>query len=128
MKKGNHRSQVGFRAFVFSWPEVGAVLSAIVVMLCGCSSAAYAQSQIVNAQLTTRQATRGLDAEIQSAAAQGGPAWVAYRVSTLRGPRHMCNSGSWTSTKVMLEPATELTMLVRVEDRRIDRLQAVTPV
>ena len=88
---------------------------------------ASAQSQIVNAQLSTRQATRDLDAEIQSVAAPGGAAWVAYRVSTVRGPQHMCNSNNWTSTKVMLELATELTILVRVENRAIERLQTVTP-
>ena len=81
----------------------------------------------MNAKLETRQTTRNLDADIQSVAAAGAPAWVAYRVSTLRGPQHMCNSNSWTSNKVMLEPATELTILVRVENRRIDRLQTVTP-
>jgi hypothetical protein len=85
-----------------------------------------AQSQFANAQLTSRQATRALDVEIQSVAAQGGPAWIAYRVATVRGPQHMCNS-SWNSTKVMLEPATELTILVRVENGRIERLEAVTP-
>jgi hypothetical protein len=91
------------------------------------SATAFAQSQIVNARIETRPATRGLDAEIQSVAAQGAPAWVAYRVSTLRGPQHMCNTNSWTSNKVMLEPASELTILVRVENGRMDRLQTVTP-
>jgi len=86
---------------------------------------AAAQSQIVNAQLTSRQATRGLDAEIQSAAARGGPLWIAYRVATVRGPRHICSSGD--RTKVMLEPATELTLLVRIENGRIERIQTATP-
>jgi HEAT repeat protein len=104
------------RASVSSWLLV--VVSAVHLST---------QSQIVNAQLTTRQATRELDAEIQSVAAPGGPAWVAYRVATVRGPQHMCNSNNWTSTKVMLEPATELTILVRVENRAIERLQTVTP-
>jgi hypothetical protein len=102
---------------------LGAVAVTVVVVWAG----ALAQSQIVNARLETRQATRGLEAEIQTVAAQGAPAWVGYRVPTVRGPQHMCNSNSWTSTKVMLEPATELTILVRVENRRIDRLQTVTP-
>ena len=102
---------------------IGAV-AVTTILWCG---GGLAQSQIVNARLETRQATRGLDAEIQSVAAQGAAAWVAYRVSTVRGPQHMCNSNSWTSTKVMLEPASELTILVRVDNRRIDRLQTVTP-
>jgi hypothetical protein len=106
-----------------SWRTLGAIAVALVA----CGTSTLAQSQIVNAKLETRQATRGIDAEIQSVAAQGGAAWVAYRVSTLRGPQHMCNSNSWTSNKVMLEPATELTILVRVENSRIDRLQTVTP-
>jgi HEAT repeats len=101
----------------------GAVAVSIVLWCVG----GLAQSQIVNARLETRQATRGLDAEIQSVAAPGAAAWVAYRVSTLRGPQHMCNSSSWTSTRVMLEPASELTILVRVDNRRIDRVQTVTP-
>jgi hypothetical protein len=102
-------------------------LGAIAFSLIACSATANAQSQIVNARLEVRQATRGLDAEIQSVAAQDGPAWVAYRVATVRGPQHMCNSNNWTSTKVMLEPASELTVLARVESRRIERLQTVTP-
>ncbi len=108
------------RAVVPSW----LVFCAIAVLL---TADASAQSQIVNAQLTSRQATRSLDAEIQSVAAQPGPAWIAYRVSTVPGPQHMCDSNSWTSTKVMLEPATELTVLVRVENGRLERLQTVTP-
>jgi HEAT repeat protein len=97
----------------------------IVFSLFACEAAALAQSQIVNAQLTTRQATRGLDAEIQAVASQGPAAWVAYHVTTLRGPQHMCHSNY--STKVLLEPATELTVLVRVENRRVERLQTATP-
>ena len=99
----------------------------VTCMLVVLGAGLHAQSQIVNAQLTTRPATRGLNAEIQAVADQGSAAWVAYRVATLRGPQHMCNSNSWTSTKVMLEPASELTILVRVENRRVDRLQTVTP-
>jgi HEAT repeat protein len=101
----------------FAWSTVGVVLAAGVT----------AQSQIVNAQLTSRQATRGLDAEIRSAAAPGGPVWIAYRVATVRGPRHMCNENNWKATRLMLEPATELTILIRVENGRIERLQPVTP-
>jgi len=88
-------------------------------------AAGATQSQIVNAQLSSRQAARGLDAEIQAAASQGGPSWIAYRVATVRGPQHMCSSG--IRTKVMLEPATELTLLVRIENGRIERLQTATP-
>ena len=106
-----------------AWPTLGAIALSLVA----CGATANAQSQIVNAKLDTRQATRGLDGEIQSVAAQGAAAWVAYRVATVRGPEHMCNSSNWTSTKVMLEPASELTILVRVENGRIERLQSVTP-
>jgi hypothetical protein len=102
---------------------LGAVAMTVLALCAG----ALAQTQIVNARLETRQATRGLDAEIQSVAAQGAAAWVAYRVATVRGPQHMCNSNSWTSTKVMLEPAAELTILVRVDNRRVERLQTATP-
>jgi HEAT repeats len=120
-------AQVDLRAFVSSWLRVGAVLTVLSGMPSMFLATGLAQSQIVNARMETRQAARGLDAEIQSVAAPGAPAWVAYRVSTLRGPQHMCNSNSWTSNKVMLEPASELTILVRVENGRIDRLQTVTP-
>ena len=117
---GNRQDRIGLRAFVPSWLSF---LAVSVFLTAGVS----AQSQIVNAQLTSRQATRGLDAEIQSVAAQGRPAWIAYRVSTVPGPQHMCNSNSWASTKVLLEPATELTVLVRVENGRLERLVTVTP-
>jgi hypothetical protein len=111
------------RGFVAS----SSTLGVLAVALATCGAAALAQSQIVNAKLETRQATRGLDAEIQSVAAQGNAAWVAYRVSTIRGPQRQCTSSASTSTKVMLEPASELTLLVRVDNRRIDRLQTATP-
>ena len=62
-----------FRVFVFSRLTLGLIALGVV----GCEGPALAQSQIVNAQLTTRQATRGLDAEIQSVAAAGGAGWVA---------------------------------------------------
>jgi hypothetical protein len=91
------------------------------------STPAFAQSQIVNARLESRQATQGLDGEIQAVTGRGAAAWIAYRTSTVPGPHHMCGSNSSTSTRVMLEPASELTMLVRVEDRRIVKLQTVTP-
>ena len=120
MQKGNGQNRIDRRVFVPWW----LLFWAIGMFL---NAGTSAQSQIVNAQLTSRRATRGLDAEIQSVAAQGGPAWIAYRVSTVRGPQHMCNSNNWTSTRVMLEPATELTVLVRVENGRIERIQAATP-
>lgn len=123
METGTEQNPINVHVSLFSW----LALSVFAVVAGSLSLTASAQSQIVNAQLTSRQATRGLDAEIQSVAAQGGPAWVAYRVSTVRGPQHMCNSNNWTSTKVWLEPATELTVLVRVENNRIERLQTVTP-
>ena len=113
----------GERRRVPSWRTLGAIAVALVAS----GASTLAQSQIVNAKLETRPGTRGLDAEIQSVAAPGAPAWIAYRVSTLRGPQHMCNTNSWTSNKVMLEPASELTILVRVENGRMDRLQTVTP-
>jgi len=99
----------------------------VATTLIASTTTVLAQSQIVNARIETRHATRGLDAEIQSVAAQGAAAWVAYRIPTVRGPQHMCASNSWTSAKVMLEPASELTILIRVEDRRLVRLQTVTP-
>jgi hypothetical protein len=114
----------GERRRVPSWLGL---LVMLPVALSALPAVALAQSQIVNARIETRPATRGIDAEIQSVASQGAAAWVAYRVSTIRGPQHMCNANSWTSNKVMLEPASELTVLVRIDNRRIDRLQTVTP-
>lgn len=100
---------------------------AVAIALTARPVAALDQSQIVNARIETRQATRGLASEIQSVADRGQDAWVAYRVQTIRGPRQMCGSNSWTASKLMLEPATALTILVRVENRRITRLQTATP-
>ena len=120
MQKGHKQNPNDLRVLVPSWLSFWA----IAVLL---TAGVHAQSQIVNAQLTSRETTRGIDAEIQAVAGQGGPAWLAYRVSTVRGPQHMCNSNNWSSTKVMLEPATELTVLVRLENGRIERLQTATP-
>jgi hypothetical protein len=97
----------------------------VLVALLGVT--AGAQTQIANARIETREATQGLDREIQMVADRGVAAWIAYRTPTVRGPQHMCSSRTFTSSRVMLEPATELTVLVRVEDRRVVKLQVVTP-
>jgi len=103
------------------------LISATVLGLAVLSATTDAQSQIMNAQVENRQATRGLAAEIQSVADRGSAAWIGYRTPTVGGPQHMCTSNSRTSPRVMLEPASELIILIRVDERRIVKLQTVTP-
>jgi HEAT repeat protein len=101
------------------------MLSATLIVAVLLTTTAFAQSQVVNAKIETRRVTRGLAAEIQAVADRGAAAWVGYRTPTLPGPQHMCESRR--TSRVMLEPATELTILIRVEDRRVIKLQTVTP-
>jgi hypothetical protein len=79
---------------------------------------------VINATVETRQSSSSIQADIAAAAARRNPVWVGYRVRTLAGPEYRCESGS--SGTVMLEPASELIVLARVTNGRVERLRTVT--
>jgi hypothetical protein len=97
------------------------VLAVICTVLAGSTNVLAQAPRIANATLETRQLTRPLDVEIAALAAQGGSRWVGYRVPTVAGPRRMCGG------IVLLEPPSEMLVLVRLEDTAIVRLRTVTP-
>jgi len=85
------------------------------------------QTQIVNGRGEVRQAAGSLDREIAALAERSGPLWVAYSIPTVPGPRRSCSSNAFQRTRVLLEPPTQMTILIRLENRRIVRLQTATP-
>ena len=85
MEVQRHAPTTSFRVFVFSWRPLGAAFGALAVTLSMFVAPALAQSQIVNARIDTRPATRGIDGEIRSVAAQGADG--VGRVSGLHDPR-----------------------------------------
>lgn len=116
-----------------------------------------AQPRIANAKVETRQLARPLDVEIAAIAAQGGPRWVAYRVPMIGGSRRMCcwdsasaasdccgqcqleRGGGVTleqpprsadrdaSTRITIEPPSDMLVFARVENKQIVRLRTFTP-
>ena len=114
-----------------------------------------AQGRISNAKTDTRSAAEGLEREVRAAAARGGVTWIGYRMPMVAGPRQMCcfdtisdtsfsggmcrlESGGGVSmntgdvrdrngSRVMLEPAIEFLVLVRMEGRAVSRVRTFTP-
>jgi hypothetical protein len=116
---------------------------------------AGAQGRVSNAKTETRPVTQSLEREVQSVAARGGAAWIAYRLPMVAGPRQMCcwdtigdsgtccgqcrleggggltmNTGdqqSRSGSRVTLEPATEFIVFARVESGSVGRIRTFTP-
>jgi HEAT repeat protein len=116
---------------------------------------ASAQGRVTNAKTETHAVAQSLDREVQSIAARGAAAWLAYRLPMVAGPRQMCcwdtigdgdaccgrcrleggggismNTGDQQSrngSRVVLEPATEFVVFVRVESGSVGRIRTFTP-
>jgi len=126
------------------------------VLLCALVAATgFAQGRIANAPTETRSAAQGLEREVRAAAARAGVTWIGYRMPMVAGPRQMCcfdtisdsspsggmcrlESGGGVSmntgdvrdrsgSRVMLEPATELLVLARLEGGAVSRVRTFTP-
>jgi hypothetical protein len=125
------------------------VATAILVMLC--SGQAWAQGGISNGKIETRAVAQDLDREIQALAADDVARWIGYRVPMVGGPRRMCCFESPThagdccgqcrlergdgivmtqgdqlgpsATRIVVEPPTDMLVLVRVESRAVVRLR-----
>ncbi len=104
------------------------------------------QPRVSNAKFEARQAGGGLEAAMNDIVkAQAGPAWVGYAVPIVPGDRQLCCSngsccgcslegrnqaeGSVTTggSPVKLEGPSQLVVLYRIEDHRIDKVRTFTP-
>lgn len=84
--------------------------------------------QITNAQFTMRPVSGSLAREIDAVAARGDTGWLAYRLPTASGAKQMCSSWSANGAPlILLEPPTEMTLLIRVEAKQVMRVQSATP-
>ncbi|MGH9143707.1 MAG: HEAT repeat domain-containing protein [Vicinamibacterales bacterium] len=129
--------------------------SPFVVALALLASTAFAQGRISNGKTETRSAAQGLEREVRAAAARTGVTWIGYRVPMVAGPRQMCcfdtisdssfsggmcrlESGGGVSmntgdlrdrngSRVLLEPATEMLILARLENGVVSRVRTFTP-
>ena len=108
------------------------------------------QPRISNARLQARQVTRGLEPEVRAIANEAsGPAWVGYTAPALPGDHHLCCSesmaiagtrqtcdgcrleggagttslGSAKGGPVMLEGGRKILVMLRVENRRIEKVR-----
>lgn len=104
--------------------RAAAVFGSIGAALGFCAStgpAPRAQDRISSAHTETRQITQPLDREIQSIAGGGATAWLAYRTASVPNTRPSCNA------PVLLEPAKEMIVLVRVAGASVERLRTFAP-
>jgi hypothetical protein len=115
---------------------------------------ASAQGRISNAGLDTRSVTTTLEREVQAIASQGRAVWIGYRTAMIPGERHMCCSDSATkvgaccgvcrlesgggvtmtrgdtgtdTSRIVLEPPTDILIMARVENGALIRLRTFTP-
>ncbi len=109
--------------------------------------AVLAQPRVVNAQMSARSATSGLDSEMRTLmASQLGPAWVGYSVPIIEGDHRMCcgdsseccglcrlegsSSGggvSVTSSPVNLESGNLMFVLARIEAGAVQKIRMFSP-
>ena len=95
--------------------------AAAALIACAFAGPARAQDHIENARTEHRAVTAPLAAEIQDIANRGGTTWIGYRLAAIPTGRTWCNA------PVQLEPAKEMIVLVRVNDRTVDRLRTFAP-
>lgn len=117
----------------------------LALLLASAVSLLAQQPRISNARLETRPVSGRLDATFQAIfKSQTSPGWVGYTEPMVRGDRQSCcwndGGGCWLENRpgdhgisvtgsqtVKLEGPTDLVVLLRVENHRIDRIQTVTP-
>jgi len=117
-------SGLGIRDSVDRGRGVWRLLATAILVTVFSSDASAGQLPIANARVETRSAAQGLVREIQAVRDRGTPAWVAYRVPMAQRPRAQISSTGWSRGQCRLEPATELIVLARVEQKEIVELRA----
>jgi hypothetical protein len=129
-------------------------LSAVVALGIGIAIANADQSQFVNAKIETQDAAQGLEPAVQRIAAQSEqPVWLAYEVAAVGGKHSssccdyrrnensaycgICDlekghneikvQGQNQNTTVKLEEPAQVTILLRVEQKRVMRIREASP-
>jgi hypothetical protein len=87
---------------------------------------------LVNAQVDTRSAAAGLEAEFKALlSAQPQPAWIGYSVPSVRSRNLGCeyvHDGSFSTAGVVhLEPPDHAVVLYRVEGNAVGRIRSLSP-
>jgi hypothetical protein len=90
-------------------------------------SATAAGPEFVDAQLQTRTSSGSLARDIEAIGGTSANAWITYRVAIADGPRSTCGGRSNMSRRLQLEPARSLNVLIRLEERRLVRVETATP-
>jgi hypothetical protein len=95
------------------------------------------QPRVSNSRLETRQVSGGLNTTLQTILrAQTPPAWVGYAEPMVRGRSETCGLGNYQgqhdivargSHAMKLEGSTNVVVLFRVENQRIEKIQSATP-
>jgi len=109
------------------------------------------QPNIQNAKLETRSASGGLQTQVDTIARQGGAAWIAWSVPSIKGENNMCcynnyNDGNYSScgcaletngsvnitsgnapnNPVKLEGSSDFSVFVRTEGGQIQKVRALS--
>jgi hypothetical protein len=95
--------------------------AAAVLIACALAGPVRTQDHLENARTEHRAVAQPLDREIEAIAARGGTTWIGYRLAAIPTGRTSCNA------PVQLEPAKEMIVLVRVNDKAVDRLRTFAP-
>jgi HEAT repeats len=125
-----------------------------VLAVAAAVTSAAAQGRISNARIEARPFGGSLEREVQSAGARGAT-WIGYRTPMIPGQRHICcsdsirgagdccgtcrlesgggvtlsqsNGSDARSSRVVLEPPSDLVILARVENGAVTRLRTFSP-
>jgi len=87
---------------------------------------------LINAQVDTRSAASGLEAQFRPlVSAQPQPAWIGYMVPSTRSYSLDCEyvspGGRSVPGVVHLEPADQVLVLFRLQGGQVDRIRALSP-
>jgi len=87
---------------------------------------------LINAQLDTRSAASGLEAQLRAlVSAQPQPAWIGYTAPAVRsynlGCEYVSPGGRTAPGVVHLEPPDQVVVLFRVQSGQVDRIRALSP-
>ena len=85
-------------------------------------AAASAQGRVASASTETRRVTQSLEREIAALIGRKTTLWAAYRLQSAAASRQMCGG-----SHVVLESATEVTLMARLENAAVTRLRVFTP-
>src|SRR6266404_847829 len=108
-----------------------------LILLAALAPLCAQQPRLIDAKVETRSAAAGLDKEVQALLSrQTDPAWIGYSVPAVTGRnwdghctgtlenRNRSATVVNSSGAVMLEGSSNLTVLIRVERQKVDKIRA----